>query len=1414
MRSMLSTTDLGIASLGRILPAAMVACAGHAASAQPEGERVVAGQASFVRDGAATTITAADRTIIEYQSFDIARDHRVQFVQPHADAAVLNRVLGASPTQINGTLSANGRVYLVNEAGVYFGSTAVVNAGAIHAAAGRMDDADFLAGIDRFTGLTGSVEQHGAIEAGAIHLAGRRVTNTGSLASYDGLVTLSAGDEVLLGRRDGHLFVDITGASGGSGTTSEVEQSGRIDAGRGAVAIGAGDMFSIALRPTSSITASRVTVEGVGQGIVTASGAVDASNSAGAGGLVAVSGERVAVLGLDADASGTAGGGEILLGGGLRGDGSVVAPSRRINVDADSVLRADAIDAGDGGTIVTWSEDATVFRGSVQARGGAGGGDGGFVEVSSRGALSFDGAIDTSASLGSFGTFLLDPDRIFVGANPFAPDDGLLDDAQIPIAEAVGTNVTISKGALEALGATSVLLEAAVEIAIGGFPDGSLNFGAEDGQSVTINAGERFRVEDGTRLTTQGGDLSITASESIQTSGLETRGGAIALTAGDSVAASEGILTTGAFAVRATNPGGIVELAGAEVGSILLEADSFRPSANLLVGSDVDLVGLPEIRLPTANTVVTIGAVSGGDTFDLRFDPATQFEGGGGVRFVGSTVRLPAIDGLSRLEVSATERVELTGDLLIRNIPGGLEGTIDLSDSASVFLISNVTLDTDTAGSTGDGGAVLLGGTTVSGPGRTLTIDTTADADGQSGRIELGGIDTAGLVLSGGDLVLRGSVAQNGLDFSNVAALRVEDQASIGTLGGDVDFAGLSVDGPGALSIDLEDVAGTSGSLVGLGDVGMAEPLASFSITGGSFDVPTVRTTGSQAYTASGVATLTGDLSSETAGTISLVGQIALTGDTALTTAGALGDDVRIVGTLLGADRFLTTRTLLGSTEVDGDISVGTLAFDGSTALRDATVEAAGLLRLGGQASRDTIIVETGTSTVRSTGGDVVFRGGVQGPASLTTTTDTSVAGDDIPIIRFEGSVGNQSPLAALQIGQGRMDVPEVATIVVGRINIAGDPIPGLGFGFFHADTFTMGPNEKLTALGPLTIEAGSQAALGDLTVTGDLTVRAPDILINTRAAAPLASIDTSTDPVTLVAAGLDDTGVDFVVGGGAVFEGTVRRSDLNAPMPTLSEPNGDVLIPGLQIRALNEPLTDADVVFNRRTGAGGGMIERTTVLDAQAFGATTVPLSSSIVDESVDRSAIVRLADVLQLPSDDPVIPNAASEGFGVRGPSPTESRSAARGVRILSDYPTTLRDAGRVSVAAQRLAPGALAGLEAALSRLTTRAGFAPGDTDRALSRVRSAFDLARTSYRTSTGRSLESADGFELYAALAGVNEDANALIRDTAALIESIRGLGVSEGERRRLEDAVLDAVTPRSMSVSTSRGVIEAVLEGR
>ncbi len=366
-----------------------------------QGVRVTAGSATLRQNGPQTSITASNGAIINYTRFDIPAGNSVRFIEPSAHSRVLNRINSAEPSKIDGSLTSNGTVYLVNPAGVMFGAGSVINVGQLYAAAAHLSDDDFRHGVNRFTGATGTVVNGGSIQADAVHLVGLLVDNQGSIVAPGGVVTLIAGNEVLLGQANSSIFVHVDPTAVSPHLNS-----------------GAGDVYALALRSAGSIKARNIRLQAAGANReVQVSGTLDASNktAGGKGGSVAVLGDKVTLTRATLDASGDAGGGKVMVGGDFRGQGSTPTATKT-SVDAASTIKADALTSGDGGQVVVWAQKFTQFLGQISTRGGAAGGNGGAVEVSG-GVLDYRGTVDASAPKGNVGSLLLDPETIDVVAD-------------------------------------------------------------------------------------------------------------------------------------------------------------------------------------------------------------------------------------------------------------------------------------------------------------------------------------------------------------------------------------------------------------------------------------------------------------------------------------------------------------------------------------------------------------------------------------------------------------------------------------------------------------------------------------------------------------------------------------------------------------------------------------------------------------------------------------------------------------------------------------------------------------------------------------------------------------------------------------------------------------------------------------
>ncbi|MCK9111322.1 filamentous hemagglutinin N-terminal domain-containing protein [Haemophilus influenzae] len=109
----------------------LTTCSGAAyASTQdfPQQDKVVLGMASVTQTENKMTIKQETPTTqIDWHSFDIGKDKEVIFQQPSTDAVAYNRVIGGNASQIQGKLTANGKVYLANPNGVIITKGAQIN---------------------------------------------------------------------------------------------------------------------------------------------------------------------------------------------------------------------------------------------------------------------------------------------------------------------------------------------------------------------------------------------------------------------------------------------------------------------------------------------------------------------------------------------------------------------------------------------------------------------------------------------------------------------------------------------------------------------------------------------------------------------------------------------------------------------------------------------------------------------------------------------------------------------------------------------------------------------------------------------------------------------------------------------------------------------------------------------------------------------------------------------------------------------------------------------------------------------------------------------------------------------------------------------------------------------------------------
>src|SRR5215469_9749848 len=109
---------------------------------------VTSGTATAVTSGNTLTINqTTNQAILNWQSFNVSADGHVTFNQPGASSVALNRIFQASPSEIFGQVTANGQIYLVNQNGFVFGSSAKVNVGGLLASTLNITDQTFNNGL-------------------------------------------------------------------------------------------------------------------------------------------------------------------------------------------------------------------------------------------------------------------------------------------------------------------------------------------------------------------------------------------------------------------------------------------------------------------------------------------------------------------------------------------------------------------------------------------------------------------------------------------------------------------------------------------------------------------------------------------------------------------------------------------------------------------------------------------------------------------------------------------------------------------------------------------------------------------------------------------------------------------------------------------------------------------------------------------------------------------------------------------------------------------------------------------------------------------------------------------------------------------------------------------------------------------
>jgi filamentous hemagglutinin family protein len=406
--------------------AGVVHAAGPALTQLPTGGQVVAGQASMAQSGAATlnvnqTSTSA---VINWSTFNLGSAATVHFVQPSSSSATLNRVLDSNPSQIYGRITAPGQVFFTNPNGIYFAKGASADVGALTATTHSISNADFMAGHYRFSrdGASGKIVNEGELKAslgGYIALLAPEVRNQGVIVAQMGTVALAAGDVFELQMQGTQLSgLRVTPAT----IKALVENGQAVQAPGGLIVLSAQALNQLqgGVINTSGALQANTLVQRNGRIVLDAShkinvsGPIQVNNDTGKGGEITLTAEHIALqTGAQLQATGTAGGGTVLVGGDWQGGGNL-RQATTVTMQAGASIDASATQSGDGGKVVLWSDihnkdSLTNVQGSLTAQGGAAGGNGGNIETSGASLqIGSSVRVDTSAAAGQTGNWLLD----------------------------------------------------------------------------------------------------------------------------------------------------------------------------------------------------------------------------------------------------------------------------------------------------------------------------------------------------------------------------------------------------------------------------------------------------------------------------------------------------------------------------------------------------------------------------------------------------------------------------------------------------------------------------------------------------------------------------------------------------------------------------------------------------------------------------------------------------------------------------------------------------------------------------------------------------------------------------------------------------------------------------------------------
>jgi filamentous hemagglutinin family protein len=524
--------------------------------ANPTGMTVVSGSATAQQSGSQLDITTSQIAFLNWSSFNIQPGETTTFIQPSVNSVVLNRIGGANPSQIFGSLNANGTVILANANGFYFGPNSMIKVGGSFIATTAPLAPDFGAGSAwQFTGMPplASIVNYGQIQVGggkSLFLIAEQIENHGEFNAPGGDIGLYAGEDILVSDRpDGRGLSATVKVPGGS-----INNFGQITADAGTIALQAK--------------------------VVNQDGIIQADSIQNQNGVIELVASDSLNLGADS---------KIL----ARGDNSASASS------------------GGSATLQSGNNFSDSTGSQISVTGGLQGGNGGSVEISAENLGDIHSQLNGSAQAGFIGgKMLIDPTDLTLNSsslNPYSGFANILFSATGNITLAQNTILNLSSGT--GVGTGQLTLEAGGNITFG---NNSKIFDAND-WSVTLDAGYDFNnniIQSGV------GNIYLNGGSGLSQNGvIQLSAGSVNLLAGQSILIGSGsVFTTGGGSIYADALAGDINAGtsngsstsgGTQTSDYLFTASGSRPNAILggistAAGGDVTMIaGDDVISVPT-----------------------------------------------------------------------------------------------------------------------------------------------------------------------------------------------------------------------------------------------------------------------------------------------------------------------------------------------------------------------------------------------------------------------------------------------------------------------------------------------------------------------------------------------------------------------------------------------------------------------------------------------------------------------------------------------------------------------------------------------------------------------------------------------------------------------------------------------